>query len=195
MSKNRPDILTLTTGAELRRWYWLKAELGATARHHGLKTSGGKFQILDRLAHFLDTGETVFVGDVRVPPKSKFDWHKAPLTAETIITDNYQNTQNVRRFFKAVAGSDFKFTIALMDWMRGNVGKTLGDAVMAHHQLRAAPVQTQIKDHNQFNQYTRDFMANNPGATMEQVLRVWAKKRSLPSDDGRHRYSPSDLDL
>jgi hypothetical protein len=38
-----------------------------------------------------------------------FDWHADAITRDTPITKSYRNTQNVRRFFKAQCGDDFKF--------------------------------------------------------------------------------------
>lgn len=198
-SETRPDIETVTDGTELRRWYWRKDELIALARYHGLKTTSGKFVILDRIAHFLDTGEKQFPGDVTTKPKSKFDWHSDTLTRDTVITDSYKNSQNVRRFFKSEVGEGFKFNIAFMEWMKTNTGKTLGDACQAwlaqREQQRTPGFQTSIKGHNQFNQYTRDFLQDNPDLGMEDVRRVWALKIQQPSDTGRHVYEPSDLKL
>jgi hypothetical protein len=57
-----------------------------------------------------------------------FDWHSAPLTARTLITPDYRNTQNVRRFFITEIGTHFSFNIAFMAWMKENTGKALGDA-------------------------------------------------------------------
>lgn len=59
---------------------------------------------------------------------SEIDWHSAPLSSETLITPGYRNTQNVRRFFKAVCGDDFKFDRDFMAWMKAATGKTMGDA-------------------------------------------------------------------
>ncbi|MEM9637492.1 MAG: DUF6434 domain-containing protein, partial [Pseudomonadota bacterium] len=162
-------------------------------------STGGKFTILDRLAHFLDTGETTWPGDVRTKPKSKVDWHSAKLTPETVITDSYRNTQNLRRFFKAQTGDNFRFNIAFMAWMKANEGKTLADAVKEYHHQKAEAskpgFQSEIADHNQFNQYTRDFLADNPDMGMDDVRRYWALKRDMPSKNGRHVYDRSDLDL
>lgn len=198
-SASRPDIEQISTGGELRRWYWRKDELVAYARKVGVKRTSGKFVILDRLAHFLDTGQTVYPGDQSVTATSKFDWHTEALTPDTILTDSYKNTQNVRRFFRAQLGDSFKFNIAFMEWMKSNTGKPLRDACTAYLEHKAAQQtdghQTQIKDHNQFNQYTRDFLADNPTLGMSDVRKVWALKIQLPSESGRHVYEPSDLDL
>ena len=37
------------------------------------------------------------------------------------ITQHYRNNQNMRRFFKAEVGPDFKFNRALMAWMRDTI--------------------------------------------------------------------------
>ncbi|MEM6661416.1 MAG: DUF6434 domain-containing protein [Pseudomonadota bacterium] len=195
----RPAIDSIRDGAELRRWYWRKAELVDHARSLGVKIGGGKFELLDRIAHFLDTGERDQQTPKQPKPRSTFDWHSADLADETVITDNYKNTQNVRRYFKSRLGAGFSFNIAFMDWMRTNTGKTLADAVTAYGQIKAAGKAkgpgTTIRDHNQFNQYTRDFLKDNPGLGPADVRRIWALKIQTPSDTGRHRYHPSDLDL
>ena len=198
-SQTRPNIEEIATGAELKRWYWLKSELVAHARTLGLKTTSGKFVILERIAHFLDTGEQRYPGDLPQSTRSKFDWHSADLSSVTVITDSYKNTQNVRRFFKQAVGPQFKFNIAFMEWMKSNEGKTLGDACAAYQaikkQEKSPDFSTSIKDHNQFNQYTRDFLADNPTLTMDDVRNVWAQKVRLPSETGRHVYDPDDLKL
>lgn len=199
MTETRPDLESITSSAELRRWYWTKAELLGECRRLALRTSGGKFQLLDRIAHFHDTGETVFPADKKPRITSKFDWHSAELTPETVITDSYKNSQNVRRFFKAHVGEHFKFSIASMAWMKANVGRNLADAVEAITAIEAEAAEpgfkSKIAHHNQFNQYTRDFLADHPEMGMADVRHFWALKRALPSEDGLHRYDPSDLNL
>jgi len=66
---------------------------------------------------------------------ASIDWHSDPLTPQTVITDSYRNTQNVRRFFKAQIGPDFKFNRPFMAWLKENSGLTLGDAVVAYRRF------------------------------------------------------------
>jgi hypothetical protein len=58
----------------------------------------------------------------------EIDWHSAPLDHATVITPGYRNTQNVRRFFKAACGPDFKLDRDFMAWMKAASGRTMGDA-------------------------------------------------------------------
>jgi hypothetical protein len=57
-----------------------------------------------------------------------FDWHSDPIKRSTLITSSYRNTQNVRRFFKAQCGGQFKFDRPFMAWLKAGIGKTMGDA-------------------------------------------------------------------
>ncbi|WP_394246399.1 DUF6434 domain-containing protein [Vibrio profundi] len=59
----------------------------------------------------------------------KVDWHKNQIDDDTIITDSYKTTQNVRRYFQAKLGEEFKFDRDFMSWMKGATGQTMGDAL------------------------------------------------------------------
>ncbi|MEL6151398.1 MAG: hypothetical protein AAFR56_17360, partial [Chloroflexota bacterium] len=85
----RPDINSIHTSEELRRWYWLKAELVVYCRQHSIPYSAGKFELIDRIAHYLDTGE--IPRSRRKRATSTFDWAHETLTLDTVITDSYRN--------------------------------------------------------------------------------------------------------
>ncbi len=195
----RPPIAKVGSGSELKRWYWRKAELIAYARDLGVPVSGAKFALLDRIAHYLDTGSSEVSSLGKKTPSSRFDWRSAQLSPETKITDSYRNTQNVRAFFAAELGEAFRFNIAFMEWVKTNTGKTLKDACEAYREIEREASkpgsQTQIKRHNQFNQYVRDFLAANPDKSMSDARDYWSRKTQLPSETGRHVYEEVDLKL
>jgi Domain of unknown function (DUF6434)/SAP domain-containing new25 len=192
----RPPIESISSGAAFKDWYWLKTEVMNQARMLGLPVSGGKFEIIDRIADRLDGKTVPSPRRTGIAPNGHgFDWHGALLSRDTIITSNYRNTQNVRRFFISEIGRHFSFNIAFMAWMKANSGKTLEDASQEWkraHTLTRSGVKPDIPFHNQFNAYTRAFLENNPGRSMDDVRHFWKLKRSLP---GHNRYEPSDLDL
>ncbi|MEO1634680.1 MAG: DUF6434 domain-containing protein [Cyanobacteria bacterium J06631_9] len=191
----RPKLIEIKKAKDFDQWYWLKAELVTFCRAQGLRISGNKADIAHRIRHFLDTGE-------KEPPQkqprkkvtSQFDWHSAPLTLETKITDSYKNTQNVRRFMVSQVGKSFRFSIPLMKWMKENEGKTLAAAILQWETIekskRAGNYTTEIPPGNEYNQYVRDFSQDNPGQSLSAARRCWAYKRSQP---GRNRYHPDDL--
>ena len=193
----RPKLNNISSAEEFKNWYWLKEELIAYCREVGIKTTGGKFEIAERIVNYLNTGDiqTHQKPDKSVKkPTSKFNWKNEPLTVDTVITDNYKNNSNVRRFFTEQVGAKFSFSIDLMQWMKDNVGKTLGDAVVEWHRLQEIKknpnYQSVIPAHNQYNQYTRDFLADNPDKSIQDARKYWKLKRSKP---GSLKYSKSDL--
>ena len=78
-----------------------------------------------------------------MPP---FEWHSERITRSTQITTSYRNTQNVRRFFKAECGHQFKFDRSFMAWLKDGSQKTMGDA--ADEWLGAHPHSTAGRRHN-----------------------------------------------
>jgi hypothetical protein len=193
---HRPPIEAVKTGAELKEWYWLKTEAANQARMLGLPVTGAKFDIIDRIADHLD-------GKIAAPARKPgtaskgpgFDWHGGALSRATVITPDYRNTQNVRRFFIAEIGRHFSFNIAFMAWMKANTGRTLGEAAAEWkrvHALVKAGQKPEIPASNQFNAYTRAFLEDNPGRSMDDVRHFWKLKRSLP---GHNRYERSDLEM
>ena len=194
----RPDIKDILTGSELKRWYWLKQELVDHCKATNLTYDGSKFDILDQIADALDNpSEKPTQPKISKKSISKFNWHTETLSLDTIISDNYKNTQNVRHFFIEHLGNKFHFSIPLMDFMKISIGKTLQNAVnewqRLNKQSKDKKFKSEIPEGNQYNRYVRDFFADNPNMTVEQARHFWKLKRRLPL--GRHIYEKTDLNL
>ena len=52
----RPDLDKSLDSKTFRSYYYLKEELTAFCRQNGLPVSGGKLELTERIACFLDTG-------------------------------------------------------------------------------------------------------------------------------------------
>lgn len=59
----------------------------------------------------------------------RFNWHSDTLTRDTLVDEDYRNTQNVRRFMLEHCGDGFKFDRDFMAWIKNNESKTLGEVV------------------------------------------------------------------
>lgn len=53
----RPDLNKNLDSITFRSFYYLKEELVQFCRDNNLPVSGGKIELTDRIAHYLDTGE------------------------------------------------------------------------------------------------------------------------------------------
>jgi len=190
----RPALGRIASGDELRDWYWLKEELIAYCRKHKLKQSGSKAELTGRIASFIDGGRRAAPREAPAArPVSEFDWARASLTPETLITDSYTNGPNTRAFFVDRIGKRFRFNIEFMRWMKQNIGKTLADAAdewLAIEARRKSGQKSDIPSGNQFNQYVRDFFDANPGRTMAEARSCWLAKRKRR---GKPVYEASDL--
>jgi len=191
---SRPRIENVSTVAELVQWYWLKSELVSFARQSGVAYNCGKPELLSRLCHWLETGEKVV--KKKPPIRSKFDWTKETLTLETVITDSYRNTQNMRLFMRSHAAEHFTFSNEFMAWMRSAQGKTLRTAVAFWLDLDARKKRDGYREkplpQNQYNQFSRDISVAAPGISAKDIRRIWAIKRARPAP---HLYQKGDEHL
>ena len=158
---DRPELNNSLDGKTFRNYYYLKEELIAFCRANGLPASGGKIELSDRIAAFLDTGE------VLKPEKH-------------------------RSFFKERIGRSFSFNVMFQNWLKANAGKTYGDAIAAYYEIAEDKKKKKTKIDKQFeyNTYVRDFFEDNNGRSLEDAIRCWKYKKSLP---GHNRYENEDL--
>jgi hypothetical protein len=194
----RPAIDNIKTGVEFKSWYWLKSELVLFCKNKKIPSAGAKFTLIKSIAHFIEHGHNKITTKVKKQlHKTTQPWSSKQLTLATVITANYTNGPNSRRFFKQHCGESFHFSIPFMSFIRANQGKKLSAAVAEWKRLAEQKTQpgfkTIIPAGNQFNQYIRDFFADNPKATIQNARLCWHKKKALPV--GLHRYERSDLFL
>ncbi len=199
----KPDILTVTNGAEFDRWHWSKPELVALAKARGVPAYGGKGDLRARLLRALRAEPPPLVRTDRrttaTDARRRFNWAKARLTRKTVITEDISFGPNLRGFFKRELGPGFICHSDFMEWCRSNPGQTLADALEAWRLLEARrnspSFRAPIAEQNMYNQYLRDFYDANPGAPVAQARAAWMAKKQRPAAGGVVRYEVGDLDL
>lgn len=183
----KPKLNKESDAAAFRSFYYLKQELVDFCRENGLPTSGSKAELTDRIAYFLDTGKVL-----KPSAKRKAAVTVGLLTEDTIIEPNIVCSEKHRAFFSEKIGKGFSFNVRFQKWLKGNAGRTYGDAIRAYYQISEEKKHSKTKIGAQFeyNTYIRDFFADNPGKGLRDAIVCWNYKKSLP---GHHRYEPSDL--
>ena len=180
----RPQLNKQISLEDFNTHYWLRSELIEFCKKEKLPSTGGKITIVKIINFYLQTGQ-VLQPEIKKAKTiiSKFDWHSEPLSLDTIITDSYKNTQNVRRFFLKEIGNHFSFNITFMSWFKENAGKTLRDAIPAwrniHEQKNGKNAKLKIAPQFEFNTYVHDFLADNPDKVLKDVIICWKEKRQL----------------
>lgn len=184
---DRPLLDTKLNGEAFRKWYWLKEELVAFCRENELPATGSKTELADRIAYFLDTGKTLSV------VRSKRSKSKVTaLSPESLIEPDFVCSEVHRAFFKEQIGSSFSFNVAFQKWLKANAGKKYADAVAAYHEIKVKnkTEKTKIDGQFEYNTYIRDFFDKNKGRPLDDAIKCWKYKKSLP---GHNRYEDSDL--
>lgn len=192
--QERPALDKRLDSETFRDFYWLKAELLEFCRKNGIPSSGGKIELSERIARFLETGEiapSALKQKRAAAGKPGKDTPNA-ITEDAPIENGFVCTQRHRAFFAERLGKGFTFNAAFQGWLKSNPGKTYRDAIAAYRRILAERKETRPAIGRQFeyNAYIRDFFADNPGRSLSDATRCWRRKKST---GGHNRYEKSDL--
>ena len=184
----RPELNTALDGNTFRNYYYLKEDLVEFCRKNNLPASGGKIELTDRIAYFLDTGKVL-----KTVSKNKKAANVGEITEDTVIESDFVCSEKHRAFFKDKIGKSFSFNVLFQRWLKENTGKTYKDAIDAYYQImeEKKKVRTTIDKQFEYNTYIRDFFDDNKGKNLDEAIKCWNYKKSLP---GHNRYERSDLD-
>ena len=185
---DRPVLDRNLDSKTFRDYYYLKEELVSFCRENGIPVSGGKIEITDRIAYFLDTGKILPAPAER----KKATAISVIIREDTEIEANFVCSEKHRAFFREHIGSGFSFNVAFQKWLKNNTGKTYKEAIAAYYQILEDKKKGKTKIDKQFeyNTYIRDFFADNKGKTLEEAIACWKYKRQL---QGHNRYERTDL--
>lgn len=183
----RPHLDKDLDSKTFRDFYYLKEELVDFCRENGLPVSGGKLEITDRIAYYLDTGKIM-----PAAARKKRGTAAANIEEDTKIESDFVCSERHRAFFKEHIGSSFSFNVAFQKWLKGNAGKTYKEAIAAYYHILEDKKKGKTKIDRQFeyNTYIRDFFADNEGKSLEDAIKCWKYKKQL---QGHNRYERSDL--
>ena len=183
----RPDLNTELDAQTFRSFYYLKEELVSFCRENNLPVSGGKIELTERIACFLDTGKVV-----KTCAKRKGTMNIGTITENTKIEPDIVCSEKYRAFFKEKIGKSFSFNVSFQKWLKSNAGKTYADAVKAYYQImdEKKKGKTTIDKQFEYNTYIRDFFEDNQGKSLEEAIKCWKYKKGL---QGHNRYEKSDL--
>ena len=185
--QERPILDKKLDEKTFRNFYYLKAELVDFCKTNGLPSTGGKIELTDRIARYLNTGEIL--------PSISIHRQKAAggiITEDTVIESNFVCSEKHRAFFEDKIGKNFSFNVAFQKWLKSNAGKTYKQAIEAYQDIivEKKSKTTVIDKQFEYNTYIRAFFADNPGKALNQAIICWKYKKVLP---GHNRYEKSDL--
>ena len=183
----RAELNNKMNSNSFRNYYYLKEELVDFCRQNKLPVSGGKIELTERIAYFLDTGK---VKNTSVRKKTANA--VVEITEETVIESDIVCSEKHRSFFLDKIGKSFSFNVMSQKWLKSNAGKTYRDAVEAYYQIleEKKKGKTEIDKQFEYNSYIRDFFAENKDKNLEDAIKCWKYKKSIP---GHNKYEHDDL--
>lgn len=176
----RPPLTSQLTGAELLRWYWLKDELADFARRLGIRPTGGKELLVQRISSHLDG--CVFAEPTAIK-RSTAGQLSGPLTLGTAIPQGQRCSQVLRAWFIEAVGTSFRFDGDMRDFFATTDGtQTLADAVEHWHRTRGQE-QKAIDAQFEYNRFTRAWHGKYPAGSRSELLRAWRDYRNQPVEE------------
>lgn len=165
---------------DFRDFYWLKHELIQFCRTYGLSAVGGKQEVADRIALFLRTGKKQKPVTKIIKKSSKVQ----ALSLQTVVTDSFRCTREVRNFFITHLGPQFKFSVVLQKYIKKNFGITFADIIAEHKRLKQlkkeGKLNLEIAEQFEYNRFTRAFFADpaNAGKSRADCIAAWKAIKS-----------------
>ena len=183
----RPNLSIKLDSKTFKEYYYLKEELIDFCKKNNLQTTGGKIELTERIAKFLDTGERIVENHNTRRTKIVDE-----ITLDTIIEDNFVCSEKHRAFYKEQIGKSFSFNVLFQKWLKSNSGKTYKDSIEAYYKILEDKKKnkTTIDKQFEYNTYIRDFFNDNTDKTLEQAIKCWKYKKSLK---GHNKYEKTDL--
>lgn len=185
--QERPELRKGLESEEFRAYYYLKEELVAFCKEMGLQSTGGKQELTERIAHFLETGEKL-----RNKSHIKHSVSIREITLDSVIEESFVCSEEHRAFFKSVIGEGFSFKVSFQKWLKENSGKTYKEAIVAYQELQKKSKDqiTNIDSQFEYNVYIRDFFKANKGRTLKEAIKCWKYKKG---QKGHNKYEAQDL--
>lgn len=172
-----------------RKYYYLKEELIDFCRENNIQATGGKIELTDRIAEFLETGKKTFT----THSNTKTNIPNV-ITLDTKIESNFICSEKHRAFYKERIGKGFSFNVVFQKWLKNNTGKTYKESIEAYYQILEDKKKnkTTIDKQFEYNTYIRDFFNDNKDKSLEQAIKCWKYKKSIK---GHNKYEKNDLKI
>ena len=174
-TNTRPQLTKDLKSEDFKEYQFLKKELKDFCKKEGLKVSGSKNQLEERIIYYLDTGKSL---DNSRSIKNKNNYSKSnsnkattseEITLDSILGENFKCSEDKREFFEKEIGEGFKFKVKFQKWLKTNPDNTY-----------------------QYNPYILDFFDDNDDKTLNDAIKCWKYKKSIK---GHNKYEKSDLDI
>lgn len=180
---NRPRLTKSLDADTFRDYYWLKAELQAFCREHGLGTGGIKTELARRIELYLQTGRPSAIKTHR----RNIEQMPEQFNLDTVIGTGWRCTTALRSFFMEHLGPSFRFNSIMRQFIHERAGHTLAEAIAAYREEKSNTQHAEIGEQFEYNRFTRAHWHDHPDATRDEVIAAWYEFRNTAKSKRQHR--------
>lgn len=182
-SGSRPVITEVRSVEDIERWYWTRTELVQIARRIGVRTTGAKMELLNRIISTL-SGDPEPRAD-SVSRKSSLAQLVPPFDVHTCIPAGQTFNRELRRWLESQTGGSVRVNQEMRDLMKDPQGRTLGDLLtltLTGGAVRGERSSKAIGEQFELNRFMKEISKREPELDRDQRKAAWERFRELPSE-------------
>lgn len=182
-SDSRPAITDVFSVEDVERWYWTRSELVHIGRRIGVRTTGTKMELLDRIISTL-SGASKPRSDC-VSRKSSKAKLEPPFGVHMCIPAGQPFNRELRSWIEAQTGASVRVNQEMRDLMKDPQGRTLGDLlemVSAIDPVGGNKSRKAIGEQFELNRFMREMSKRQPELDRDQRKAAWERFRELPAE-------------
>jgi hypothetical protein len=104
-------------------------------------------------------------------------------TRQSVIGSGWRCSQELRAFFEQEIGAHFHFDSVMRDFIHGETGKTLDEAIETWQEAQRNPIQEKfIAPQFEYNRHIREYFKTHPGSKLQEAIQDWKDKKKERRD-------------
>jgi len=180
MMREIPDFIALSESLK----YLHVDELKFYCDRLELSIKGKKMILIDRIIHFIKTGEKIESPNYPRSSCVKKNSLKELKPDASILKGAYKNDLKTRLFFKSLVGEHFHFTAFGIDWLenRWMLGlpptyQEFADMWQKEYTLRKEN-RSNPKEEWAYINFVKNYLILKPSSTLKEILKQWNMERN-----------------
>lgn len=160
------------------------SELRTCCESLNLSVKGKKIDLINRIMHFLKTGERTNLSEYPANSMSKDRNNNVLSTNALMLKGAYKNDLKTRLFFKGIIGQHFHFTAFGIDWLesrwmegRPPTYQEFADMWSKEYEFRKAYGSAPKAEWAYIN-FVKIYLNENPHASRNEILNGWELERT-----------------
>ena len=139
-------------------------------------SSDRKKDLTKKVYDYLLSGQTNSLTSPRLK-KDEINNSSRLLEDRQEVGSGFKFSRSAREYFEQTLDPKFKVSVPLLKWVKDHPHSTISELKNEYMRLKLSKSKRKIGNQFEYNQFTRDFFAANPGLTRQDCLKCWKRVR------------------